>query len=156
VKANRKKTYNNYDWVMKAMDFQGFIKDENGVFKVPADGKICMKIPSELLPKCPDDGSSCTMNLRSDDSFVEDEGWHKASLAYHDFIERVKNLHVLYLELGVGANTPIIIKYPFWKMTMDNKRAIFASINLKEAFCPKEIEERGICIRADILTCLLK
>lgn len=155
VKANLKKTYDNYDWVMKVMDFQGFIKDENGVFKVPADGKICMKIPSELLPKCPDDGSGCTMNLRSDDSFVEDEGWHKASLAYHDFIERVKNLHVLYLELGVGANTPIIIKYPFWKMTMDNKRAIFASINLKEAFCPKEIEERGICIRADILTCLL-
>ncbi len=150
VNADIKKTYDNSEWVMKAMEAQGFVKDENGIFTVPESGRISMKIPSALIPKCPDDGSSFTMNLRSDDTFVEDEGWHNASRAYRDFTERVKNLHVLYLELGVGANTPIIIKYPFWKMTLDNERAVFASVNKGEAFCPKEIEERSICIDGDI------
>ena len=81
-----------------------------------------MRIPAALIPKCPDDGSDVTMNLRADDSFVEDEGWHKASAAYADFIHRHENLRTLYLEIGVGANTPVIIKYPFWAMTATNPK----------------------------------
>ncbi|MBQ8069140.1 MAG: hypothetical protein IJ201_12440 [Solobacterium sp.] len=144
------KTYDNAEWVMKAMEAQGFVKDDNGIFQIPEDGRLKMRIPTELIPKCPDDGSDVMMNLRSDDSFVEDEGWHKASAAYADFLRRHEGMHVLYLELGVGANTPVIIKYPFWQMTMVNPNAVYACINYGEAFCPEEIRDRSICIDGDI------
>jgi len=81
-----------------------------------------MRIPSELVPKCPVCGKPMTMNLRADDKFVEDDGWHRAAERYHEFIRRHKNMHVLYLELGVGQNTPVIIKYPFWQMTAEIRR----------------------------------
>ena len=109
-----------------------------------------MKIPTTLIPKCPDDGSDMTTNLRADDSFVEDEGWHRASAAYSDFLHRHENLHVVYLELGVGSNTPGIIKYPFWQMTAGNPKAVYACINYGAAVCPKEIEGQSICIDGDI------
>lgn len=144
------KTFDNEEWVMKAMEAQGFIQDEAGVFQLPEDWKINMEIPSEMIPKCPDDGSDMTMNLRADDSFVEDEGWHRASAAYSDFIRRHENLHVLYLELGVGANTPVIIKYPFWQMTLANEKAVYACLNYGESFYPEEIADRSICIDGDI------
>jgi len=144
------KTFDNEEWVMKAMEAQGFVRDDQGVFQAPIDGKLLMEIPSELIPKCPDDGSDMTMNLRADDSFVEDEGWHRASEAYSDFIRRHENLYVLYLELGVGANTPVIIKYPFWQMTLANEKAVYACLNYGEAFCPGELEDRSICIDGDI------
>ena len=150
MNPNLQKTYDNEEWVMKAMEAQGFVRDEQGVFQVPADGKLLMEIPSELIPKCPDDGSAMTMNLRADNSFVEDEGWHRASAAYSDFVRRHEKLHVLYLELGVGANTPVIIKYPFWQMTLSNENAIYACLNYGEAFCPGEIEKRSLCINGDI------
>ena len=145
-----RKTFDNEEWVMKAMEAQGFVRDGQGVFRVPVDGELLMEIPSGMIPKCPDDGSQMTMNLRADDSFVEDEGWHRASAAYSDFIRRHENLHVLYLELGVGGNTPVIIKYPFWQMTLANEKAVYACLNYSEAFCPGEIEDRSICIDDDI------
>ena len=150
VDGRNGKTYDNEEWVIKAMEAQGFVKDENGVFQVPEYGNIMMTIPTELIPKCSDDGSDVTMNLRADGSFVEDEGWHRASAAYSDFLRRHENLHVLYLELGVGANTPVIVKYPFWQMTNANKEAVYACLNYGEAFCPGEIEDRSICIDGDI------
>ena len=149
VNPQIQKTYDNEDWVMKAMEAQGFVRNEDGVFDVPADRKISMRIPTELIPKCPDDGSDMTMNLRSDDSFVEDEGWHRASAAYSDFLRRHEGLHVLFLEIGVGANTPVIIKYPFWQMTNDNENAVYACLNYNEACCPKQIEKRSIVIDGD-------
>lgn len=144
------KTYDNEEWVMKAMVAQGFVKDEAGVYQVPEDKGITMRIPTELIPKSPDDDSDVTMNLRTDDSFVEDEGWHRVAAAYSDFLRRHEGLHVLYLELGVGANTPVIVKYPFWQMTMANEKAVYACLNYGEAFCPGEIEDRSICIDGDI------
>ena len=150
VDAHIHKTYDNEEWVMKAMEAQGFVKDEAGVFQVPDDKSITMRIPTDLIPKCPDDGSDVTMNLRADDSFVEDEGWHRASAAYSDFLRRHENLHVLYLELGVGANTPVIVKYPFWQMTLANRNAVYACVDYGEAFCPGEIADRSICIDGDI------
>lgn len=105
------KTYDNEEWVMKAMEAQGFVKNEAGVFSVPENKNISMRIPTELIPKCPDDGSDMTTNLRADSSFVEDDGWHRACKAYNDFLSTHKGRHILYLELGVGANTPGYIKY---------------------------------------------
>ena len=156
VNPQIRKTYDNEEWVMKAMSAQGFIPDAEGIFQVPPDKKIAMRIPSELVPQCPDDGSAVTNNLRADDSFVEDEGWHKASAAYADFLRRHEGLHILNLELGVGANTPVIIKYPFWHMTLTNKKAVYCCINYGEAFCPAEIEKQSICINGDIGAILQK
>ena len=148
VNPSIRKTYDNEEWVMQAMEAQGFIKDAEGVFHIPQSG-VVMKIPAALIPKSMDDGSPLTMNLRADDSFVEDEGWHRASAAYSDFILRHENLHTLYFEIGVGANTPVIIKYPFWQMTNDNPKAVYACLNYNEAFCPKQIEKQSICLDAD-------
>lgn len=109
-----------------------------------------MKIPTGLIPHCPHCGKPMTMNLRSDDKFVEDDGWHNAAERYQLFLQRHEGLRILYLELGVGYNTPIIIKYPFWQMTVKNPKATYACINYGEAVCPKEIERQSICIDGDI------
>ena len=148
-----KKTYDNAEWVMQAMEAQGFEKDSDGIYQISQSG-ISMRIPTALIPKCPDDGSDVTMNLRADDLFVEDEGWHRASVAYADFIHRHENLHTLYFEIGVGANTPVIIKYPFWAMTRANPKAKYACLNYNEAFCPHQIENQSICIDGDADTIL--
>ena len=142
------KTYDNEEWVMKAMAAQHFIPDGNSVFRVPADRRISMQIPSALIPHTPA-GGAVAMNLRSDDTFVEDEGWHAASANYADFLSGNAGKHVLFLEIGVGANTPVIIKYPFWAMTLENKKAAYACLNFNEAFCPKQIGDRSICIDGD-------
>ena len=101
-------TYDNERWVMDAMSTQGFVQNEEGIFEMPADGSVSMEIPSALIPKHPDDGVEMTMNLRSDDSFAEDEGWHRASAAYLDFLKKHEGRHVLSLEIGVGGNTPVL------------------------------------------------
>ena len=109
-----------------------------------------MKIPSALIPICPHCGRPLTMNLRSDDRFVEDEGWHEAAERYANFLRTRDGQKILFLELGVGYNTPIIIKYPFWQMTAKNPRATYACVNRGEVFCPDEIADRAICINGDI------
>ena len=109
-----------------------------------------MRVPSELLPVCPHCGKPVTMNLRSDNRFVEDEGWHSAAERYENFLRTRTNLQLLFLELGVGYNTPGIIKYPFWQMTARNPKATYACINYGEAVCPDEIKRQSICIDNDI------
>ena len=127
------KTYDNESMVKDMMEFQ---ED--------------MKIPTELIPKCPKCGKPMTMNLRSDDKFVEDEGWHRAAELYDNFIRTRSGQHILFLELGVGYNTPVIIKYPFWKMKAKNPRAVYACLNFGEAYAPDEIRGQSICIGGDI------
>lgn len=109
-----------------------------------------MKIPVSLLPRCPYCGKPAAMNLRSDDRFAEDEGWHRAAERYSDFLRTRQGEKVLFLELGVGYNTPGIIKYPFWQLTAANPRATYACLNLGEAVCPEIILDRAICISCDI------
>ena len=109
-----------------------------------------MRIPSELVPRCPRCGRPMTMNLRSDDRFVEDEGWHQAAQRYGSFLQAQRGKRILFLELGVGYNTPGIIKYPFWRMTAQNPNAIYACVNNGEAAAPREILECAICLNGDI------
>ena len=109
-----------------------------------------MKVPTELLPTCPHCGKPLTMNLRSDNKFVEDKGWHRAAERYENFLRTREGQKILFLELGVGYNTPVIIKYPFWQMTAKNPKAIYACINQGQAVCPQEIERQSVCINADI------
>ena len=129
------KTYDNEDIIRKM-----YAEQEN------------MLIPTELVPRCPKCGRPMTMNLRADETFVQDEGWYRAAERYEEFLRRHENLHILFLELGVGYNTPAIIKYPFWHMTAKNPKAVYACLNFGEAFCPEQIRPQAICMDADIGT----
>lgn len=127
------KTYDNEEIVKKMV-----AKQEN------------MRIPSELVPHCPVCGAPMSMNLRADQTFVEDEGWHAAADRYGKFLHRHEGCRLLFLELGVGSNTPGIIKVPFWQMTAENPNAVYACVNAGEAFVPEEIKERSVCVDEDI------
>ena len=109
-----------------------------------------MSVPEELIPYCPKCGKPMTMNLRCDDTFVEDQGWRKGSERYRNFIQRQENRHVLFWELGVGMNTPGIIKYPFWQMTAKNPNAVYVCINYNEAYAPAEIVGQSICLNGEL------
>lgn len=124
--------------------------DNEAVVRKMTEKQHDMKIPAELIPECPVCGRPMTMNLRCDDIFVQDAGWYTAATRYDDFIRRHRNLHILFLELGVGFNTPAIIKYPFWHMTAENPKGVYACVNSGEAFYPGEIADRSLCINEDI------
>ena len=145
-------TWDNEEQVRAMLEAQGFSIDSDGALKLPAGGlDACVRtVPEGLLPRCPVCGKPAAMNLRVDDTFVEDEGWRAAAEHYHDFLRRHEHARVLYLELGVGGNTPVIIKYPFWEVTAENPRATYACVNFGEAVCPVEIADRAILLDADI------
>jgi NAD-dependent SIR2 family protein deacetylase len=145
------KTYDNEEIVKKMLETQGFTieSDENGnVLKI--NGNLKMEIPAELVPVCPKCGKPMSMNLRADNTFVEDEGWQEHAELYTRFLRNHQNTKTLFLELGVGYNTPGIIKYNFWKMTDEWKDATYACLNYCEAASPGEIEDKSICINEDI------
>ena len=127
------KTYDNYETVKRMVEEQ---RD--------------LSVPTELVPHCPVCGKPMAMNLRADDTFVEDAGWHAAARRYHDFLERHQEGKVLYLELGVGGNTPVIIKYPFWRYTYANPEAVYVCVNYDEAYTHPDIRDKSILIDADI------
>lgn len=154
-KPCHQKTYDNEATVRKMLEAQGFNITERGL-TLPDGVSPAMTVPTELVPHCPVCGKPMSMNLRADDTFVEDDGWHQAAARYEDFLRRHEGAHILYLELGVGGNTPVIIKYPFWRMTYQNPKAVYACVNLSEAYCPKEIQNRAICIEGDIGDILVK
>jgi NAD-dependent SIR2 family protein deacetylase len=138
-------TYDNEKQIRAMFDAQGFSK-ETGLFGA-------MTVPAELLPRCPICGRPMSMNLRSDSTFVEDDGWHRAAKRYREFLDRCNAMrggNVLFLELGVGMNTPGIIKYPFWQMTALNSNATYACINYGQACAPDDIGPRSISIDSDI------
>lgn len=128
--------------------------DNEEIIKKMYEAEKDMKIPTELIPKCPVCGKPMAMNLRADDTFVQDEGWYEAHHRYEDFVRRHEGMKVVYLELGVGYNTPVIIKYPFWRWTAENENATYVCINLGEADAPTEIKKQSICIDGDINTVL--
>lgn len=124
--------------------------DNEEVVKRMIAEQMDLRIPSELVPKCPVCGGRMEVNLRSDETFVEDEGWHAASERYADFIRRHLHDKILFLDLGSGGNTPIVFKIPFIRWTMQNPNAVYATVNLGEAFTVDQIKERSIVIDADI------
>lgn len=144
------RTYDNEERVRAMVEAQGFRIAEEGSLYLPEDTTPSMEVPDELIPHCPKCGRPMTMNLRADDTFVQDEGWYRAAKRYEIFWEEHRDQKVLFLELGVGYNTPGIIKYPFWQMTEENPETIYACVNYGEAHVPEKIRERSICIQADI------
>lgn len=128
---------------------QGF-KIENGKLEKPEQGKITMSVPSELVPRCPKCGRKMSMNLRADNTFVEDRGWHLAAERYQAFMEAHRGEKVVFLELGVGYNTPGIIKYNFWQYAYQWQQAFYVCINKGQAQIPVDIEEKSVSVDADI------
>ena len=143
------KTYDNESAVCKMVEAQGFQITGQGLV-IPDGVSPAMTVPAELVPHCPVCGAPMSMNLRADGTFVEDDGWHAAARRYEDFLRRRSGKHMLFLELGVGGNTPGIVKFSFWRMTAENPKAIYACVNLGEAYAPGEIAGRAICMDGDI------
>lgn len=149
-------TYDNEALVRQMVEAQGYVIEIDGALTLSDDVTPQMSVPTELIPYCPKCGAPMSMNLRADDTFVEDEGWHQAAERYADFLRTRSNQKVLFLELGVGSNTPGIIKYPFWQMVQENSKAVYACLNFGEAYAPKEIASRSILIDGDINEILAK
>lgn len=123
--------------------------NESQVRAMIAQQKNC-RIPSGLVPRCPVCGGEMEVHLRCDGYFVEDESWHRAADRYGKFLKENSGKRIVFLELGVGMNTPGIIKYPFWQMVYENQKAAYICINLKEAFAPDEIAARSVCVEGEI------
>ena len=171
--SSKGRTYDNEAIIRRMVLDQGYAIAGDGTLMIPDKAGIRMTVDTELIPVCPDDGEDMVPNLRSDDTFVEDQGWHRAAGRYGDFLaqhgiraqglltgdssmepDRAYRGRILFLELGVGSNTPGIIKYPFWQMTAENKNAVYACLNMGEAIAPRKILGRSILINADIAACL--
>lgn len=143
-------TYENESLIRQMIEAQGYVIDADGDLHLPEGAVLKRKIPSGLIPRCPKCGRPMAMNLRADDTFVEDEGWHMAATRYAEFLRAHRKHRVLFLELAVGYNTPTIIKYGFWQKTARNPKALYACINHGQAYAPKEIREQAICIDGDV------
>lgn len=143
-------TYENEDVIRKMVEAQGYVVGRDGRLLLSEGVTPKMEVPVELVPYCPKCGKPMSMNLRSDNTFVEDEGWHRASERYADFLQRHQNRKVLFLEAAVGFNTPTIVKYSFWHMAYEWKDAAYACLNYGEAYAPDEIKNKSICINGDI------
>ena len=143
-------TFDNESTIRQMVEAQGYQIMPDGLLSVPKSTALKTKLPSELVPHCPHCGRPMSMNLRADDTFAEDEGWHRAAERYSEFLRRHEGQRILFLELGVGYNTPGIIKYPFWQMTMKNPKATYACLNAGEAYAPEEIGARSICVNGDV------
>lgn len=143
-------TYDNEATVRKMVAAQGFAFAKDDDLYVPDGIKLKMEVPSELIPYCPHCHKPMSMNLRADDTFVEDAGWHHAAERYEEFLQSHRKQRVLFLELAVGYNTPSIVKYSFWRMTHDWPNATYACLNYGEAYAPDEIKRKSICVNGDI------
>ena len=148
-------TYENEETIRAMVQAQGWYIGKNNELLLPEGVTPKMTVSSELLPVCPVCGRPLTMNLRSDDKFAEDNGWHRAAERYESFL-RTREGKILFLELGVGYNTPVIIKFPFWQMTAKNPNAVYACVNYGEAVCPEQIKDRSVCLDGDIGSVLAK
>ena len=148
------KTYDNKDQVLQMVEAQGFQITDQGL-KLPAGVRPRMSVPTELVPHCPKCGAPMSMNLRADNTFVQDNGWYAAAGRYNDFVRRHEDTPVLYLELGVGLNTPGIIKYNFWQQVYQNQKAQYVCVNKGQSYAPQELAGRSLCLNGDAAGLLL-
>ena len=149
-KPCHQKTYDNEEVIRKMVLSQEYEITEDGALSLPESGKPYMSVPTDLLPRCPVCGRPMTMNLRSDDTFVEDEGWGAAADRYAAFLHDHQEKKTVFLEAGTGWNTPSIVKFSFWQMVNDWPEATYACLNYGEAYAPEEIREKSICINGDV------
>ena len=141
------KNYDNYNIIKDMLIDQGFSFNSKGELLV--GDKIKTEVSENLIPKCPVCGGEMDFNLRGGYNFVQDEGWYEHRKLYDDFITKYKNDDILYIEIGVGYDTPSIIKYNFWNKVGLNEKAKYISINLEEYEVPEKIKDRTIILLGD-------
>ena len=144
------KTYDNKDIVLKMLKSQNFITEKNGKMEITNSSCWKMTIDNTLIPKCPICGENMEMNLRSDDRFVQDEQWHRHAELYSKFINKANGKNVVLFEVGVGFNTPAIIRFPFENFVFNQNNFYLLRLNKDYAFCPKEIENKTILFDENI------
>lgn len=144
-----RKTWDNEETIRSMVQAQGYEIGPGGGLVLPRDQAPAMTVPSGLVPKCPNCGRPLTLNLRSDERFVEDDGWQNAAAEYEIWLTSHQDKAVVFLEIGVGYNTPSIIKYPFWQQVYRNEKAVYACLNAEEEQVPAEIRDRSILIAGD-------
>ena len=144
-----KETYDNEEVIKNMVLSQGFQIKDKELLK-PEGMEIKLTVPKAMIPHCPNCSKPMTMNLRADNTFIEDKGWHQAAQRYEQFLQEHKNVKIVFIELGVGYNTPGIIKYPFWRMTNTFPQATYVCLNQGEAYAPEEIIRKSICLNEDI------
>ena len=145
-------TYDNRDMILEMLQAEDFLEKSGGGFTITEASRWTLTVPKDLVPRCPVCGGPITMNLRGDETFVEDAGWHLAADRYAHFVEHHAKSNVLFLELGVGMNTPGIIKYPFWRMTAQFPHATYICVNFGQAAVPREIQNKSICLNEKLET----
>lgn len=150
------KTYDNKQLIIKMLISQNFLEKTKSGYQIADKSKWKMSIDSNLIPKCPVCNKNMTMNLRADETFIQDEGWLEHAQLYENFINKAKDKNLLLMEFGVGYNTPVIIKYPFEKMTYSFLNTNLLRFNKDYAFCPKEIENKTLLFDEDIQDVLSK
>lgn len=148
-KPCHRQTYDNEEIIRKMVLSEGF-EIKNGELTAPENGTLKMEVPSDLIPHCPKCGRPMNMNLRADSTFVQDDGWEEAAGRYEQFLSENKNKKVVFIELGVGYNTPGIIKYPFWQYTHEWNDAFYICINKGQCGIPSEIRDKAVCLDRDI------
>lgn len=148
-KPCHRQTYDNEEIIRKMVLSEGF-EIKNGELTAPENGTLKMEVPSDLIPHCPKCGRPMNMNLRADSTFVQDDGWEEAAGRYEQFLSENKNKKVVFIELGVGYNTPGIIKYPFWQYTHEWNDAFYICINKGQCGIPSEIRDKAVCLDGDI------
>ena len=144
-----KKTWDNQAIIRRMVSAQGYTIEEGNKLTLPEGKSAAMTIPSDLIPKCPNCGRPLTMNLRSDDRFVEDEGWQNAAVEYEVWLTAHQGKRVVFLEIGVGYNTPGIIKYSFWQQVYRNPDAAYVCLNMEDMPVPDAIRDRSVAISGD-------
>lgn len=148
------KTYDNRELILQMLKSQNFITIKKGKIEITDKTEWKTKIDSALIPKCPVCSREMEMNLRSDDRFVQDDGWYVHAQNYQNFVDKTRNKKLVLLEIGIGYNTPAIIKYPFEQMTYTNKNTHLIRINKDYAICPDDIARKTILFDEDILKIL--
>ena len=143
-------TQGDYGEIQCARGCHDKVYDAVGLFLEMDQAREECMIPSSMVPKCPVCGGNMAMHLRCDQYFVEEEHWHETASRYADFLKEHRKEHVVLLELGVGFNTPTIIRFPFEKMVGENERWSLIRLNLDEAVVPDSFGGRAVGINEDI------
>ncbi|RTR40564.1 Sir2 silent information regulator family NAD-dependent deacetylase [Shewanella canadensis] len=129
--------------------------NESQISAMAAQQADC-QIPSELVPYCPNCGEPMMLHVRIDNTFVENSNWHAAKQGYSEFLGQFHNQKLLLLELGVGFNTPTIIRFPFEQFSRQFPHTHLIRLNKDDARSQDKLKAHNLLVEDDICQWLNK